>query len=189
VSTTITVDAPWLAERRAAGADLLVLDVRTPAEFASAHIEGSYNVPLDTLKEHRTDVARHLDTDVVLVCRSGARAEQADASLTEIGQPNLHVLRGGVSAWEAAGQHVVRGTQRWELERQVRLVAGTIVLGSVLASTLAPATKWIAGGIGAGLTFAAVSNTCAMGMMLAKLPYNRVEGTDPAALLAQLADR
>ncbi|WP_281963963.1 rhodanese-like domain-containing protein [Serinicoccus marinus] len=188
-STSTTVDAQWLAERHAAGADLLVLDVRTPAEFESAHIEGSYNVPLDTLKEHRADIARHLDTDVVLVCRSGARAEQADVTLSAAGSDNLHVLRGGMGAWESSGQRVVRGAQRWELERQVRLVAGGIVLSSILTSTVVPGAKWVAGGIGAGLTFAALSNTCAMGMLLSKLPYNQVKGTDPAQLVAQLTGR
>lgn len=188
-STSTTVDVQWVAERRAAGADLLILDVRTPAEFESSHIEGSYNVPLDTLKEHRADIARHLDTDVVLVCRSGARAEQADASLSAAGSENLHVLRGGMGAWETSGQRVVRGAQRWELERQVRLVAGGIVLSSILASTVVPAAKWVAGGIGAGLTFAALSNTCAMGTMLSRLPYNRVQGSDPDQLLAQLTGR
>lgn len=150
-----------------------VLDVRTPAEFETAHIPGSYNVPLDHLREHRAELRAHLDEDVVLVCRTGGRAEQAEKALAEVGLPGLRVLEGGMVAWESNGAPVNRGKQTWELERQVRLVAGSIVLSSVLGSIVVPELKWVAGGIGAGLTFAALSNTCAMGMLLAKMPWNR----------------
>lgn len=181
-----TIDAAWLAERRANDKDLLVLDVRTPAEFETAHIEKSYNVPLDTLKEHRDQISSHLEQDVVLVCRSGARAQQADTALSATGLDNLHVLQGGITAWQSAGHPVVEGAQRWDLERQVRLVAGSVVLTSVLTSALVPQTKWLAAGIGGGLTFAALSNTCAMGSMFMKLPYNKAGRQTPQQLLDQL---
>ena len=71
-------------------------------------------------------------------------------------------------AWQAASAPINQGAPRWDLERQVRLVAGSIVLVSVLGSVFVPQLKWVAGLIGAGLTFAAVTNTCAMGMMLGK---------------------
>ena len=70
------------------------------------------------------------------------------------------------------GFDVKRGVQRWDLERQVRLVAGSIVLSSVLGSIAVPRLKWLAAQSG-GLTYAAVSNTGAMGTALSKLPYNR----------------
>ena len=150
-----------------------LLDVRTPAEFTTAHIPGSYNVPLPLLREHRDELRTHLDDDVVLVCRSGARATQAETLLGSTGLANLHVLTGGVSAWEAAGCPLNRGAQTWELERQVRLVAGGIVLTGVLASTKVPALKWGSAAIGAGLAGAAVTNSCAMGKALSMLPSNR----------------
>jgi rhodanese-related sulfurtransferase len=167
------LDAPTLRERLLADDAPRVLDVRTPAEFETAHIPGSYNVPLDNLREHRDELRRHLDEDVVLVCRSGARAAQAEKALAEVGLPGLRVLEGGMTAWENAGAPVNRGRQTWELERQVRLVAGSIVLTSILGSTVVPELKWVAGAIGGGLTFAALSNTCAMGMLLAKMPWNK----------------
>ena len=150
-----------------------VLDVRTPAEFETSHIPGSYNVPLDKLREHRAELRRHLDEDVVLVCRSGARAEQAEKALAEVGLPGLHVLEGGMVAWEHAGAPVRRGRQTWELERQVRLAAGSIVAASILGSTAVPRLKWLAAGIGTGLVGAALTNTCAMGMLLSKMPWNK----------------
>ncbi|RPK90025.1 MULTISPECIES: rhodanese-like domain-containing protein [Streptomyces] len=166
-----------------------VLDVRTPGEFRTVHIPGSYNVPLGTLREHRAELLTHLDEDVVLVCRSGARATQAEQALAEAGLPNLRVLDGGMMAWEAAGAPVNRGEDRWDMERQVRLVAGSIVLATGLVGVLVPGVHLIGTAIGAGLTYAALSNSCMMGVLLSRLPYNRGPRTDIRTVIASLRDR
>jgi rhodanese-related sulfurtransferase len=182
-----TVDAPALQDWLDSGKGPRVLDVRTPAEFESVHIPGSYNVPLDTLREHRTELHRHIEDDVVLVCRSGGRAAQAEQALADVGMPNVHVLDGGILAWEGFGGPVNRGRQRWDIERQVRLVAGSLVLAGVLGSVAVPRLKWLSGAVGGGLAFAALTNTCAMGSALAKLPYNRGAGScDIDQVVAQL---
>lgn len=165
-----------------------ILDVRTPGEFEGVHIAGAYNVPLDLLREHSDEIRTHLDDHVVLVCRSGQRAAQAEQTLHDTGLTNVHILDGGMNSWEAGGFSVKRGAQRWDLERQVRLVAGSIVALSVLASIFVPGFKWVALFIGSGLVFAAVSNTCMMGMLLAKLPYNRGATCDAQTIVAQLVD-
>ena len=107
------------------------------------------------------------------VCQSGARATQAQQRLAGAGAEHLHVLEGGVGEFEAAGGEVKRGRARWSLERQVRFVAGSLVLGSLLASLRAPKAGLLAGGIGAGLTVSALTDTCTMGRALSALPYNR----------------
>lgn len=165
-----------------------IVDVRTPTEFAGSHIPGSYNVPLGLLEEHRRELSEHLDDEVVLVCRSGARACRAEGLLAETGLTNLHILDGGISAWETAGGDLVQGEQGWDLERQVRLVAGSLVLTGILTSTVVPHAKWLSAGIGAGLTGAALSNTCAMGMLLSKMPHNRRKDPKPETVFAQLRD-
>jgi|LakMenE01Jun11ns_1017448.scaffolds.fasta_scaffold9841316_4 rhodanese-related sulfurtransferase len=165
-----------------------ILDVRTPGEFEGVHIAGAYNVPLDLLREHSDEIRTHLDDHVVLVCRSGQRATQAEQTLHDTGLTNVHILDGGMNSWEANGFSVKRGAQRWDLERQVRLVAGSIVALSVLASIFVPGFKWVALFIGSGLVFAAVSNTCMMGMLLAKLPYNRGATCDAQTIVGQLVD-
>ncbi|MDF2145190.1 rhodanese-like domain-containing protein [Knoellia sp. p5-6-4] len=165
-----------------------LLDVRTPAEFGTAHIPGSYNVPLDLLKEHRDELRQHLEEDVVLVCRSGNRASQAEALLAAAGLPNLHVLDGGVMAWETAGAPLRRGSQKWDLERQVRLVAGILVLTGIVASIFFPKAKWLSGAIGGGLVGAAATNSCLMGQLLSKLPYNQNAGCDLQSVLRELQD-
>ncbi|MGB3353251.1 rhodanese-like domain-containing protein [Mycolicibacterium hippocampi] len=181
-----TIDSQNLSELLDSAAPPRVLDVRTPGEFETAHIAGAYNVPLDLLREHRDEIIKHLDEDVVLVCRSGQRAGQAEETLRHAGLTNVHILDGGITAWESRGFAVNRGPQRWDLERQVRLVAGSIVLSAILGSVAAPKLKWVAGAIGGGLTFAALSNTCAMGMMLSKLPYNRGAACDADTIVSQL---
>lgn len=183
-----TLDAASLRELIDSGRAPRLLDVRTPAEFETSHIPGSYNVPLDLLKEHREELRNHLDEDVVLVCRTGARATQAEQALAGVGLPNLKVLNGGIMAWQAANAPIKQGAPRWDLERQVRLVAGSVVLASVAGSVFVPQLKWVAGFIGAGLTFAAVTNTCAMGMMLSKLPYNRGASCDLDTIVGQLRE-
>ncbi|CAN5885463.1 rhodanese-like domain-containing protein [soil metagenome] len=186
MTTPVTIDSRELKQRLTAPVPPRVLDVRTPGEFETAHIAGAYNVPLDLLREHRDEIIQHLDDEVVLVCRSGQRAAQAEETLRAAGLANVHILDGGITAWQAQGFGVNRGAQRWDLERQVRLVAGSIVLTSVLGSLVVPKLKWLAAGVGGGLTFAALSNTCAMGMLLSKLPYNRGARCDAQTVVAQL---
>ncbi|MDT5409050.1 MAG: hypothetical protein QOG14_1270 [Mycobacterium sp.] len=188
---TAAITSTELRDRIASDAQLWILDVRTPAEFETAHIDGSYNVPLDVLKDHGSEVAERLDQgqDVVLVCRSGQRATQAAELLRSTGVPSGSVLENGITDWEGRGFEVNRGVQRWDLERQVRLVAGSIVLSSVLGSVVVPRLKWLAAAIGAGLSYAAISNTCAMGTALSKLPYNRGADTDAETVLSRLTKR
>lgn len=180
------VDAATLEQLLREDADVRILDVRTPAEFESAHIPGAYNVPLDTLGEHAADLERHLTEPVMLVCRSGARASQACERLAATGMANLHILDGGMQAWDDGQRPVKRGRQRWDLERQVRLVAGALVLAGIIGSIWVPGLKYLSGFVGAGLTFAALTNTCAMGMALSKLPYNQAASCDVDKVVREL---
>ncbi|NLD75583.1 MAG: rhodanese-like domain-containing protein [Acidimicrobiales bacterium] len=174
MATATTLRPVDLDRLRSEHPELRIVDVRTPGEFAGRHIPGSYNVPLPQLAEHRTELTAESTGPVVLVCESGRRAGQAERQLADAGLDRVHVLDGGVAAWESTGLQLVRsaGAAPWGLERQVRLVAGSIVATSIAASTIWPSARYVAGFVGAGLTFAALTDTCAMGMALAKLPYN-----------------
>jgi rhodanese-related sulfurtransferase len=173
IAETDTITASQVRQLMNEDPQLRIIDVRTGGEFTGAHIPGSYNVPLDTLGEHARDLA-DLEHPVVLVCKSGARAGQAHGHLTTAGKQRLHILEGGMDAWEAGGGDVVRGTStKWAMDRQVRLVAGSISLIGILTSIFVPKAKWLSGGVAFGLTFSALTNTCAMGTALGKLPYNR----------------
>jgi rhodanese-related sulfurtransferase len=188
MSRSATVDSLELRALLNSGRAPRLIDVRTPAEFETAHIPGAYNVPLDLLREHRDEIVKHLDQNVVLVCRSGQRAAQADETLRRAGLVNVYVLDGGITAWTGKGFDVNRGAQRWDVERQVRLFAGLIVALSILVSVSVPGVQWVAFAIGAGLTVAALTNSCAMGMLLSRLPYNRGVSCDAQTIVAQLVD-
>ena len=164
-----------------------LLDVRTPAEFETDHIPGAYNVPLDTLAEHASEIRLTDNVPVVLVCRSGQRAGRAEEALRTAGMRNLHVLAGGTSAWIAAGLHVTRGRARMSLERQVRIAAGALAAtGGFLALFVNPLFAALPAFVGSGLVFAGVTDTCAMGMLLARLPYNRPSSCDVPAMVRAL---
>jgi rhodanese-related sulfurtransferase len=185
---TATITSSQLVELLESSTPPRVVDVRTPGEFETAHIAGSVNVPLAVLDKHAGAITGQLgrDDEIVLVCRSGQRSAKAQELLRNAGLTNGRALENGLTGWEGGGFAVAGGTQRCELERQVRLVAASIVLSSVVASVAIPQLKWVAAAIGGGLTFAAVSNTCAMATALSKLPYNRGKTSDARTVLAQL---
>ena len=165
-----------------------LLDVRTPGEFEAQHIVGAYNVPLDTLAEHGPEIRAGVAAPVVLVCLSGGRARRAEAALRTAGMTNLHVLDGGMTGWTAAGHPVRRGAPRMSLERQVRIAAGTLAAtGGFLALFANPMFAAIPAFVGSGLVFAGVTDTCAMGLLLARLPYNRPASCDVPAMVRALA--
>ena len=154
-----------------------LLDVRTPSEFENGHISGAYNVPLDELHEHANEI-RMASGTVVLVCQSGRRAQRAEALLHGAGMVNVHVLDGGMNAWIERRLAVRRIRRRVSLERQVRMVAGAIAATGAAAALIAsPVFAVIPLLIGSGLVFAGATDTCAMGTLLARLPYNRGSAT------------
>lgn len=180
--STTTIDPQSLRQRLDQHEDLVILDVRSAAEFEALHIPGSYSVPLPLVREHAAELAARLDGQVVLTCQSGVRAEQARARLSEVGVSTAQVLTGGVPGFAAAGGEVVRGAQRWDLERQVRMAAGALVLTGLLGGRfVSPKIRTLSGIIGTGLTFSAASNTCAMGRALSAMPWNRAQHEPTAA--------
>jgi rhodanese-related sulfurtransferase len=192
MSPARTVDAPTLVERLGdtSSPNPTLIDVRTPVEFEAGHIAGAVNVPLDELRGQLESLRGVLhDHDVVLVCRSGARAGQAQEALRSAGLSSPAVLTGGILDWEKTGGDLNRGRQSWELERQVRLAAGSLVVAGILGTTVAPKAKWLSGFVGGGLVFAAVSNTCAMGMALAKMPWNKRGARATGSALDQLTPK
>ena len=119
-----------------------------------------------------------------VICKSGARAEKACAAFMAAGFNNVVNVEGGTDAWSAAGLPVVRGKKAVSLERQVRVAAGSLVLIGSAAGYFGP-DYWIglAAFVGAGLVFAGITDTCGMGMLLAKMPWNR--GSDATSCAAK----
>ncbi|HBF82875.1 MAG TPA: transporter [Streptomyces sp.] len=156
--------------------EFTVIDVRGPGEYASGHVPGALNVPLDRLPEAvpalKSASARGC---LLVVCASGVRSTRACEILADA-DIEATTLTGGTSAWESDGHGLDRpegARATWPLERQVRLAAGSLVVAGLLAGRRLPAARWLSAGIGAGLVYSAVSDTCGMAAALSKLPYNR----------------
>ncbi len=174
-----TIGVTGLQTELAANPDTLLVDVRTPGEHQAGSIDGSINLPLAQVDAHLRRIVRDAGGRMVLICQTGGRATRAAETLAGAGLSDVVVLDGGMDSWIAAGAPVRRKADaKWALERQVRLLAGGLVASSVVGSLWQPWLRFVAGSVGAGLTFAAVSNSCAMGEMLMKLPYNRVTSND-----------
>ena len=152
---------------------VVVIDVRTPVEFGEIHVPQARSVPLDELKPSALQLAK--DQPVYLLCRSGQRATKAAEKFAKEGFTQPVVIEGGTLAWIEANLPVTRGTTKViSLERQVRIAAGAIVFtGALLAHFVNPNFIWLSGFVGAGLVFAGITDFCGMGLLLAKMPWNR----------------
>jgi rhodanese-related sulfurtransferase len=152
-----------------------LIDVRTPVEFAEVHAQYARNVPLDALQPAELIRDRGpADPPLYVICRSGSRAKQACEKFQAAGFASVVNVEGGTLAWIEAGLPVLRGKKMISLERQVRIAAGfLVVLGVVLGWLVHPAFVGLPAFVGAGLIFAGVTDTCGMGLLLARMPWNR----------------
>jgi rhodanese-related sulfurtransferase len=158
------------------GASIELIDVRTPVEFREVHLACAKNIPLDQLdpaqiRQSLSDPSK----PVYVICRSGGRGKQGCEKLMAAGLSNVVNVEGGTLACDQAGLLVVRGKKAMSLERQVRIAAGSLTfVGAVLGYFSHPYWIGLSAFIGAGLVFAGVTDTCAMGMLIAKMPWNQV---------------
>jgi rhodanese-related sulfurtransferase len=181
-----TITPAQLDELRRAGEPVELIDVRTPTEYREVHVAFARNVPLDRLDPAALRGSQgDRPGPLYVICRSGSRAEQACRKLQAAGHDNVVSVAGGTLAWERAGLPIVRGRKAVSLERQVRIAAGALVLvGAVLAMTVHPLFALLSAFVGAGLVFAGVTDTCGMGMLLARMPWNQVKEEAPAGSAA-----
>ena len=159
------------------GRGQVIVDVRTPGEFEEVHIPGSRNIPLTDLKKYLPELGEIAkNQELTLVCRTQNRVKLAYDQLVTHGVSNCRILEGGVSEWVAEGKPIVRGRKSISLEGQVRMAAGTfIVIGVLLGVLLSPWLLVIPVAVGVGLIHAGWTDSCPMGMVLGKLPFNRMK--------------
>ncbi|VAX41253.1 Rhodanese-related sulfurtransferases [hydrothermal vent metagenome] len=179
MSTAITyktISTEQLNQLCLSGEAIDLIDVRTPVEFREVHVPIAQNVPLDSLAPEDVMASRNNESDkpLYVICRSGSRSTKASEAFVKAGFTNIVNVEGGTLAWDAAQFPVVRGKKAISLERQVRIVAGLLILLGVGLSFVNPWFVGLSAFVGAGLTFAGITDTCAMGMMLAKMPWNKV---------------
>lgn len=151
---------------------IFFIDVRSPGEYKSEHIEGVGNYPLDTIEQSAKDLKKY--TSVYVHCNSGSRSDRACSTLENLGLKNLINVEGGIQAWKAKRLPTVKGKGAISIMRQVRITAGALVLlGAILAEYYHPSFIWLSGLAGAGLLYSGLSDSCMMGMVLSKMPWNK----------------
>ncbi len=179
-----TISPAQLSQQRKAGQKIDLIDVRTPVEFREVHIDGARNIPLDTLDPSAIMNAGNglAGETLYFICQAGGRSQKACEKFQQAGFANVVSVEGGTKACENVGLPLVRGQKAMSLERQVRITAGSIVLvGVILGFLVHPAFFGLSGFIGAGLVFAGITDTCGMGMMLSKMPWNQVKNAPGAS--------
>jgi len=160
-------------------ADTCIVDVRTAAEVKAASLPDSLHIPLHDLTPERLKqvitTSGKKGAQIYLLCQSGKRAEMAANQLDGKIDAELVIIDGGVNAMRDANIPLQQtGKAVISLERQVRIAAGFLVLiGVVLGATLNPNFYALSGFVGAGLLFAGITDTCMMGMLIARMPWNR----------------
>jgi rhodanese-related sulfurtransferase len=171
-----TISPQDLKNRHQSGQKCDLIDVRTPVEYRGVHVEFARNIPLDQLDPKSVMDQRNgsAGQPLYLICQGGTRSKMACEKFQQAGYENIVSVEGGTQACQTANLPMVHGKKAMSLERQVRIVAGSLVLTGVLLGWFVhPAFFGLSGFIGAGLVFAGVTDTCGMGMMLAKMPWNQ----------------
>ena len=150
-----------------------LLDVRSALEYSDSHIKGSVNIPIDMLTSRLKELNESGNSYIVL-CRTGNRSPMAADMLIQSGISSVKVMEGGVERWRKERLPIIKGQGGVSLERQVRLIAGTMVLiGIILAWLIHWGFIFISVWVACGLIFAGITDSCLMGMLLMKLPYNK----------------
>ena len=173
--TVTAINPQAFAKLSTEGKKIDLIDVRTPVEYREVHVGIARNVPLD-----RLDVAAQMQgrngsatEPLYVICRSGSRGQQACEKFVQAGFSNVVNVEGGTLACVDAGLPVVRGKKAVSLERQVRIAAGSLVLLGAALSFVHPAFVGLSAFVGAGLVFSGITDTCGMGMILARMPWNQ----------------
>lgn len=167
--------SPQDAERMLREGGARLIDVREPGELAEIRIPGAEAAPLSVLPWMRLEPAAD-GKAVIFTCRSGRRTTAASDRLEAAAGGPAWQLEGGVAAWIQAGLPVERGRKMIPVMRQVQIAAGLLVLAGLAGGLVQPALLWLSAFVGAGLVFAGVTGTCALGSLLAAMPWNRNQG-------------
>lgn len=171
-----TISCQEFVQRYRKDPSLLMIDVRSPAEFRTRHIQGAHSLPLVSVSARCVrKLQSRSQQPVYLLCQSGGRAVQAASKLlSQDAELVTFVVEGGTEACEVDLPINTHGSGVIAMERQVRIAAGSLVLiGAILGALVHPNFHWLSGVIGASLVFSGISNSCGMARVLAVMPWNK----------------
>lgn len=173
---TIALITPAEARRRLKEGSAILIDIREPMEHAREAIPGAKLCPLSQLDQATLSALAGRNAPAVIFhCQGGKRTRDNADRLQACSLPQAYMLEGGLTGWKSAGYPTrVDHTQPIELQRQVQIAAGSLILlGVLLAWLVSPFFVVLSAFVGGGLVFAGVSGWCGMAHLLAILPWNR----------------
>lgn len=172
-TNSVVALSPAEASQKRAGGELVILDVRTGVEYAQVHAKDVVHVPLDSFNPAQV-MQQYPGKTIACICKSGKRGGQAAQMLADAGCTCVASITGGTEAWEAAGLPVEKNSKVISLERQVRIAAGFLVfVGTLLGYFVHRGFFIIPGFVGAGLMVAGITDFCGMGLLIARMPWNK----------------
>lgn len=154
--------------------EVMLVDVREPAEHSAEKIDGAILVPLGSF--NKSKIPNTSDKKLVIMCRTGKRSLNACQKLVaEDKDLEVYNLEGGITAWASAGNEIAKSLKFFlPLDQQVQLTIGLgVFLGSILAYFVNPLFFLLSGFFGAGLIFAGLSGFCGLALVMAKMPWNK----------------
>ena len=154
--------SPQDVKRKLEAGEIRLVDIREPDEVESLRIEGAEIAPLSVIRWQ--DFRPVTDKPVVFTCNSGRR--------TKNNSDLLEQLAAG-EAWQMDGLPVVRSRRSLPMFRQIQIGAGGMVLLGLALSLAWPQWLWLSAFVGAGLVFAGVTGFCGLGLLLARMPWNK----------------
>jgi len=162
-----------------------VIDVRTAAEYGACHVDGAKLFPLQDLSVAKVLLEAEKgegNGPIYVLCKAGGRAMKAAEKIAPETLRDVIVVDGGTDACVACDMPVNTGKEAMSLERQVRIAAGSlVVIGAALGTWVNPGFYGLSAFVGAGLVFAGITDTCAMGMLIARMPWNQSSGNQVKA--------
>ena len=151
-----------------------LVDVRESSEYAQMHIDGARLAPLSIIDNYPVKDADAPEKPIVFFCNSGRRTENAADKLVSLAGPvETYQIEGGISGWQKAGLPLEKGKSTLSMFRQIQIGAGSLVLIGVLGSSVWHPLYLLTAFVGAGLLFAGLTGFCGLGLLLAKMPWNR----------------
>jgi len=148
-----------------------LVDIREPMEHARENIPGAKLMPLSKFAPACFDKN---GPPVIFHCQGGNRTAANADKLAGCGAPEIYILKAGIAGWKDAGFRTsLDRTKPIEIQRQVQIAAGSLVLLGLILAVVSPWFAALSAFVGAGLVFAGVSGWCGMAKVLAWMPWNR----------------
>ena len=130
--------------------------------------------PQDVKRKLEAGEIRLVDIrEPVFTCNSGRRTKNNSDLLEQLAAGEAWQMEGGATAWDKAGLPVVRSRRSLPMFRQIQIGAGGMVLLGLALSLAWPQWLWLSAFVGAGLVFAGVTGFCGLGLLLARMPWNK----------------